>query len=103
MVVYNDAKVVLPKQWKHWCADSHLKPHHHAGGWMYLRGRGRFWRVNCWGDFQCGDTYADFDRWALCNIHEAPMPRTREQFREAVAGLLVCHAESLEKSLDNYA
>ena len=37
---------------------------------------------------ECGDTYANFDRWALCNIDEVPMPKTRDEFREAVKTLL---------------
>ena len=53
-----------------------------------LRGRGYYWRVNCDGMLECGDTYANFDRWALCNIDEVPMPKTRDEFREAVKTLL---------------
>lgn len=83
----------LPKQWKHWCADQHLKRHgtvfdKNKSAWYYLQGRGHYWRVNDKGMFQCGDSYADFDRWALCSIAETPMPLTREAFRQSVRKLL---------------
>lgn len=86
----------LPKQWEHWARSMRLEPHHSHGtrsprraSWMYLQGRGHYWRVNCHGMLQCGDTYADFDRWALCrNIVELPMPKTRQQFRVTVLVLL---------------
>lgn len=85
-------KIVLPKQWKHWCKDQRLTIHglgrKRMGNWFYLKGRGHYWRVNCYGMLQRGDTYADFDRWALCDIEEVAMPRTRAQFRAAVAKLL---------------
>ena len=86
----------LPKQWKHWCADQRLTVH---GGkrdmcqsqWLYLKGRGHYWRVNCFGMFQRGDTYEDFDRWALCEIKEVPLPKTRAEFRSAISLLLKDH------------
>lgn len=85
----------LPKQWKHWCSSARLRPFsgrflRNGGGhgWFYLRGRGHYWRVNCHGMFQRGDTYEAFDRWALCDIQEAPMPKTRDEFVAAVKSLL---------------
>lgn len=83
----------LPKQWEHWCRDQKLSPHgkrykKSRSEWLYLQGRGHYWRVNCHGMLQRGDTYADFDRWALCEIDEAPMPTTRAEFRNAVRNLL---------------
>ena len=81
----------LPKQWRHWCRKAGLRPTY--GGrrhydWSYLKGRGRFWRLNCHGMFQCGDTYAEFDRWALCKIAELPCPKSELQFIDAVRALL---------------
>lgn len=85
-------EVILPKQWRHWCADQRLKPHckrgHDESNWFYLKGRGHHWRVNCHGHFQCGDTYAEFDRWALCDIEELAVPHSRAKFRDAVAAML---------------
>lgn len=86
----------LPKQWEHWCRDQKLKIHGRRYrkkryDWLCLKGRGHFWRVNCYGMLQCGDTYADFDRWALCDIAELPMPTTRAEFRKAVRDLLAAH------------
>ena len=89
----------LPKQWKHWCRGAKLKPHgrgphrdHGGSVWFYLRGRGRYWRVNDKWQFQCGDTYADFDRWALCDIRQQPIPTSRAEFMAAVRALLSGHA-----------
>jgi hypothetical protein len=45
---------------------------------------------------QCGDTYEDFDRWALCDIREVLCPTTKEEFKSAVAALLAAHAARLE-------
>lgn len=88
------AKIKLPKQWKHWCRSAHLATRDYGYSqrpqdrWFYLRGHGREWRVNCHGMLQCGDTYADFDRWALCEIREVPLPKTRAGFLAAVQWLL---------------
>lgn len=87
----------LPKQWKHWCSSAKLKPHargcsarlHGGLGWLYLRGRGYYWRVNDKGMLQRGDCYAEFDRWALCEINERPLPKTRAEFIAAVSALTV--------------
>ena len=83
----------MPKQWENWCRDQRLSTHgkryrKKRHDWLYLRGRGYYWRVNCDGMLECGDTYANFDRWALCNIDEVPMPKNRDEFREAVKTLL---------------
>lgn len=87
--------VKLPKQWKHWCRSAKLVPHSNrpsrersSRSWLYLKGHGRMWRVNCHNAFQCGDTYADFDRWALCCIHETPCPTNRAEFLSTVDQLL---------------
>ena len=82
-----------PKQWENWCRDSKLSVNGKRYGkkrrdWLCLKGRGHYWRVNCHGMFQRGDTYQQFDRWALCEIAEAPMPKTRAEFRAAVRALL---------------
>lgn len=83
----------MPKQWENWCRDQRLSPHGKRYGkkradWLYLKGRGHYWRVNCHGQIQLGDSYEYFDRWALCNIEEMPMPKSRNEFREAVGTLL---------------
>lgn len=96
--------VKLPKQWKHWCRRAKLVPHssrpsreRSSSSWLYLKGRGHLWRVNCHNAFQCGDTYAEFDRWALCDIHETRCPTTHAEFMTAVESLL---AQKLER--ENY-
>lgn len=81
----------LPKQWRHWCAGQRLRPVYgwrEGHVWFYLRGRGHYWRVNDQGMFQRGDNYADFDRWALCDIKELPLPKTKAEFDAAVKELL---------------
>lgn len=49
-----------------------------------MKGIGHVWRVNSHGKFQRGDTYDDFDRWALCNIIETPIPQTFKEFEKFV-------------------
>jgi len=87
--------IKLPKQWKHWCRAARLAPRDSGRrgqyAWMYLRGRGREWRLNDRGMLQCGDTYADFDRWALCDIREAGAPKSRAEFLATVRDLLAAH------------
>ena len=85
----------LPKQWLHWCMKATLKPHtYHSPrgyggyGWFYLKGHGRYWRVDDDASFQCGDTYLEFDRWALCDIVARPLPKTEKEFMQTVKDLL---------------
>lgn len=87
-------QVKLPKQWKHWCASAGLRQRSRKYDkrkihtWFYLHGHGREWRVNCHSMLQCGDTYADFDRWALCDIKEVALPKTKDSFVQAVRYLV---------------
>jgi hypothetical protein len=86
-------EIKLPKQWKHWCKLAKLRPASKRKprspyAYFYLRGHGRCWRVNCDGMLQCGDTYADFDRWALSDITEASLPGNLHNFVETVKLLL---------------
>jgi hypothetical protein len=95
MTVTDDVK--LPKQWKNWCQRMGLRRHTNSikkwdrnfDSWLYLKGHGHVWRVNCYHEFERGDTYEDFDRWALCNIDRVPtIPQTFEEFKNAVENLL---------------
>lgn len=90
-------QIRLPKQWRRWCQKAQLRVHGRYGRrpheWFYLKGRGRVWRVNCYGAFQCGDRIADFDRWALCHIKEVQaIPKTEREFVLAVRELIARHA-----------
>lgn len=81
--------VKLPKQWEHWCKYQGLSIHgkrykKKREDWLYLKGKGFVWRVNCHGMLQRGDSIPDFDRWALCEIDERPLPKSQNEFREAV-------------------
>jgi len=89
----------LPKQWGDWCKAANLRKRDKRGRnsyqWFYLQGRGREWRVNCHNMLQCGDTYDEFDRWALCSpIFEVPLPKTKAEFITAVQTLTKLHKES---------
>lgn len=110
--MFQQEKVVLPKQWKDWCRAARLrtrtlqaskgwKPlaesNRGLGNWFYLHGRGHEWRVSNHGMLQCGDTYDEFDRWALCAIHEVEMPKTKAEFVAAVKSLVKLHAEDVER------
>lgn len=90
-----EVAVKLPKQWRHWCASMHLRPNYRRGkahwNWFYLKGRGHMWRVNCFAEFQRGDTYAEFDRWALCSIDAAEIPKTKAEFKATVLRLVASH------------
>ena len=44
--------------------------------------------------FQCGDTYDQFDRWALCDIKQVPAPTTLASFLAAVNSLLAAKEQS---------
>ncbi len=85
--------VILPRSWHHWCPRYGLyRVGAPCGAWYYLKGLGRHWRVTDAGMFQCGDTYANFDRWALCSpIYETELPKTSEEFIDAVLYLLGKH------------
>jgi hypothetical protein len=86
----------VPKQWKHWCQQAGLTRYGAKGrwrgrylsSWFYLRGHGRVWRLNDQAQLQCGDAYADFDRWARCRIEQAPRPRSLAEFKATVRELL---------------
>ncbi len=87
----------LPKQWKHWCKLAGLHPRKgtdRKDQWWYLQGHGHEWRVNDKRMFQCGDRIVDFDRWALCDIKELPVPTTRDEFLKAVEDLVILHSLS---------
>lgn len=86
----------LPKQWLHWAQTAGLRPEFRRSKWrgFYMRGRGRNWRVNVHGEFECSCPLAYFDRWA--NSFGASLdsiPKTRAQFLAAVHRL---HAESMD-------
>ena len=86
-------KTKLPKQWMDWVKKAGLRPLRSKKNWAwkwrgyYLSGKGRRWRLNDLGMLQRGDTYAEFDRWALSSIEEVPMPKTKAEFIQAVKTL----------------
>ena len=97
MTKYQEVHVKLPKQWKHWCRQLGFRTQTWPGykkdrswhTWFYLKGKGHVWRVNCYGHFERGDTYEEFDRWALCNIDFLDnVPQTFAAFKWAVETLV---------------
>jgi hypothetical protein len=84
----------ISSNWVKWCKKAGLRPHGnnhfiHGGrrkrsNWIYLKGHGFVWRVNCHNMFQRGDTYEKFDRWALCDIYEVDFPHSQEDFIQKV-------------------
>lgn len=82
----------LPKQWLDWVSSANLRVVDQWGkkrGGYYLKGRGFHWRVNCHGEFERGDNYDDFDRWARCRIDSVQLStiKNREQFVVVVTQL----------------
>lgn len=83
----NLATFTLPTDWAKWCKEANLTIEDDNG--FYLKGRGYRWRVNCFGEFELGDTYEDFDRWSLCKIDSVPQyPKTEKEFLFDVSRLL---------------
>lgn len=89
--------MILPKQWRHWCKQAGLKPtwkSRRQYAWYSLKGHGRHWRVafrqkEGYYLFQVGDTYGEFDRWAVCDrIEESSVPKSRDEFISTVKHLL---------------
>lgn len=81
----------LPKQWRHWAKKAGLKPERvrGAGNLFYMIGRGRRWRVNCSGQFQCSCWIDEFDRWAnSLGAQIDGIPQTEKQFLATVELLI---------------
>ena len=50
--------------------------------WVYLKGRGRHWRINDVGEFQASEVYETFDRWSNSVQCSMPnLPKTFDEFR----------------------
>ena len=97
----------LHKSWKHWCRKYGLRIHcsyrttrysRKEYGWFYLKGKGHVWRINCDDQLEMGDTYAEFDRWALCDVVSVDMNTitNEKQFKAAIDRLIVMKKESKE-------
>ena len=93
----NEIDIKLPKQWKHWCKKAGLrrwsnkisKWDRNISAWFYLKGRGYVWRVNCYGEFERGDSIENFDRWALCDIDSVSrVPENELEFLMTVQYLI---------------
>ena len=90
----------LPKQFKDWIYAAGLRVPNYSFNKFRIRrkkhllynlkGKGHHWRINCHGELECGDTYVEFDRWALCKITSTDMKqiKNKQQFVSAVNQLL---------------
>lgn len=78
----------LPKQWKDWLRAANFTSYK-ARGNIFLfdsKGRGRRWRINCHGQMQCSEVYAEFDRWANSTwITTDGIPKSKEEFLDRVS------------------
>jgi hypothetical protein len=80
----------LPKQWLHWAKKTGLKPERYRSRFagFYMIGRGRRWRVNMHGAFECSCLLADFDRWANSRgAEQFELPSSEMAFSLAVENL----------------
>lgn len=99
--IFDEVNIKYPKQWNYWCTLANLRPAHlkyqkRGQPWSDIKGLGRRWRVDCYGQLCCGDTHAEFDRWALSHyIARAPIPKTQAEFLATV--------ERLKMEVDDYA
>lgn len=98
----NGETVRFPKQWNHWLKKLGLRLHGRKRKYdrgypiLYMKGKGRVWRITCHFSLQCGDKIEDFDRWALCShIAECDVPKTFEEM-ERMVGCLVDEVEEME-------
>lgn len=95
-----EKEIKLPKQWKDWCRAAGLglnKPirpyQRNTKSWFYLVGRGHQWRISMYGEFQCGDSLSDFDRWARSyNVYvDFDIFKSRDQFVKIVKQMVKFH------------
>jgi hypothetical protein len=89
--------IKLPKQWDDWCRAAKLRPTSGKYGKFYLKGRGHHWRVNCFKEFELGDTYTDFDRWVLSDRIISDLPKSKAEFLETVTSALARYKDFTAK------
>lgn len=91
-----EVEVKLPKQWKDWCKQCGLRATNSGFklgkfkkyDYFTLKGKGRHWRVNCYGELQCSERYENFDRWANSHQESESMPVSFVDFRNVVYTLM---------------
>lgn len=77
----------LPKQFNHWVKSAKLKPTYsdRKYGIFYLKGNGRYWRINCNGDIDVTESYEKFDRYANSTLFSVQFtPKTKGEFIEFI-------------------
>lgn len=94
----------IPKQWLYWCKKAGLKPEMRRQRFSqyYLVGRGRRWRINSFGYFQCSCLDDNFDRWANSLVaFVCKLPSTEKEFIRVV-DCLSKHAEKMDDDIGEY-
>ena len=81
----------LPKQWSHWLRKNKMKdtsPKSFAKNSTWL-GNGRYWRINCYGEFQVSCKLPDWDKWSNSLCYSVPhIPTTEKEFSDTVEFML---------------
>ena len=81
----------LPKQWSHWLRKNKMKdmsPKSFAKNNTWL-GHGRYWRINCFGEFQVSCKLSDWDKWSNSVCYSVPcVPATEKEFSDTVEFML---------------
>lgn len=81
-------KIIIPKQWKHWAQSAGIKSDNKHCNY-YMTGRGRRWRIDCFGKFEASCPQEHFDRWANSRGAEFPrLPQTKAEFLQVVKDLI---------------
>lgn len=81
----------LPKQWSHWLRknkmkDMSAKSFAKNNTWL---GHGRYWRINCFGEFQVSCKLSDWDKWSNSVCYSVPcVPATEKEFSDTVKFML---------------
>ena len=88
-----EQEVKLPKQWKHWLEvvgfDKSTRRYKQHLLWMYWKGHGRHWRINCYGQMQVSKKFNEFDRWANSVQYTTEgIPTTQQEFIDRVNFML---------------
>ena len=81
----------FPKQWSHWLRKNKMKdmsPKSFAKNNSWL-GHGRYWRINCYGEFQVSCKLSDWDKWSNSVCYSVPhVPTTEKEFSDTVKFML---------------
>ena len=86
----------LPKQWSHWLRKNKMKD---MSAKSFAKnstslGHGRYWRINCYGEFQVSCKLSDWDlsywdKWSNSVCYSVPhIPTTEKEFSDTAKFML---------------